>query len=148
MFLKSCQTTYVYNESLFLLSIYVFLDYDLKEMNRLLSKEMSNIYLKVTIEKNWRSLNLDFLSLKNLSPGQFRELQILHILLNFKTSCRSLKIKGLVAKLCVRVCFFLLLLFWKVLWHFKVRAHVFRWAKIHTLIITKRNQKWKIIHTV
>ena len=52
MFLKSCQTTYVYNESLFLLSIYVFLDYDLKEMNRLLSKEMSNIYLKVTIEKN------------------------------------------------------------------------------------------------
>ena len=42
-----------------------------KEINRLLSKGMSNIYLKVTIEKNWRSQNFDFLSLKNLSPGQF-----------------------------------------------------------------------------
>ena len=42
-----------------------------KEINRLLSKRMSNIYLKVTIEKNWRSQNFDFLSLKNLSPGQF-----------------------------------------------------------------------------
>ena len=34
---------------------------------------MSNIYLKVTIEKNWRSQNFDFLSLKNLSPGHFLE---------------------------------------------------------------------------
>ena len=42
------------------------------EINRLLSKEMSNIYLKVTIEeKNWRSQNFDFLSLKNLSSCQF-----------------------------------------------------------------------------
>ena len=40
-------------------------------MNRLLSKKMSNIYFKVTVEKNWRSQNFDFLSLKNLSPGQF-----------------------------------------------------------------------------
>ena len=31
---------------------------------------MSNIYLKVTIEKNWGFQNFDFLSLKNLSPGQ------------------------------------------------------------------------------
>ena len=42
-----------------------------KEINRLLSKRMSNIYLKVTTEKNRRFQNLDFLSLKNLSPGQF-----------------------------------------------------------------------------
>ena len=27
----------------------------LKKLNRLLSKGMSNIYLKVTIERNWRS---------------------------------------------------------------------------------------------
>ena len=40
-----------------------------KEINRLISKGMSNIYLKVTIEKNWRSQNFDFLSLKDLSPG-------------------------------------------------------------------------------
>ena len=32
---------------------------------------MSNIYLKVTTEKNWHSQNFDFLSLKNWSPGQF-----------------------------------------------------------------------------
>ena len=43
-----------------------------KEINSLLSKGMSNIYLKVTIEeKNQRSQNFDFLGLKNLSPGQF-----------------------------------------------------------------------------
>ena len=43
-----------------------------KETNRLLSKEMSNIYLKVTAEeKNWRSHNVDFLGLENLSPCQF-----------------------------------------------------------------------------
>ena len=40
-----------------------------KEINMLLSKGMSNIYLKVTIDKNWRSQNFDFLSLKNLPPG-------------------------------------------------------------------------------
>ena len=41
-----------------------------KEINRLLSKEMPSIYLKVTnIEKNWRSQNFDLLSLKNLSLG-------------------------------------------------------------------------------
>ena len=38
-----------------------------KEMNRLLSTGMSNIYLKVTTkEKNWRSQNFDCLALKNL----------------------------------------------------------------------------------
>ena len=42
-----------------------------KEVNRLISEGLSNIYIKVTIEKNWRSQNFDFLSLKNLSPGPF-----------------------------------------------------------------------------
>ena len=32
---------------------------------------MPNIYLKVAIEKNWRSQNFNFLCLKNSSPGQF-----------------------------------------------------------------------------
>ena len=40
-------------------------------MNSLLSKEMSNIYLKVTIEKNWRSQTFDFLSLKNSHQVSF-----------------------------------------------------------------------------
>ena len=41
------------------------------EINRLSSNGMSNIYFKVIIEKNWRSQNFDFLSLKDLSPNQF-----------------------------------------------------------------------------
>ena len=32
---------------------------------------MSNIYLKITFEKNWRSQKFDFPSLKYLSSGQF-----------------------------------------------------------------------------
>ena len=43
-----------------------------KEINRLLSKEMSNIYLKVTVkEKNGHSQEFALLDLKNLSPGLF-----------------------------------------------------------------------------
>ena len=50
-----------------------------KEINWLISKGMSNIYLKVTIEKKRCSQNFDFLSLKNVSPGQF---------LGFSNLCR------------------------------------------------------------
>ena len=32
---------------------------------------MVNVYLEVTIEKNWPSQNSDFLSLKKLPPGRF-----------------------------------------------------------------------------
>ena len=42
-------------------------------MNRLISKAMPNLYLKVTIEKNWRSQNLNIVCLKNLFLGQFLE---------------------------------------------------------------------------
>ena len=41
----------------------------IKGVNRLISKWMSNIYLKVTVQKKWCSQNCDLLSLKNLSPG-------------------------------------------------------------------------------
>ena len=41
----------------------------IKEINTLIGKGMPNIYLKVTIEKNWHSQNFDFLSLKKLPPG-------------------------------------------------------------------------------
>ena len=44
----------------------------IEEINRLLSKGMSNIYLKVTIEKNWRYQNLDFL--KFVTRSVFGEL--------------------------------------------------------------------------
>ena len=42
-----------------------------KKINRLLTKGITNIYLKVTIEKNCCSQDFDFISLKNLSPDQF-----------------------------------------------------------------------------
>ena len=42
----------------------------IKELNRLINKGMSNIYLKATFGKNLRSKNFDFLSLKKTSPGQ------------------------------------------------------------------------------
>ena len=40
------------------------------EINKLLSKGMSNIYLKVTIEKKWRTQNFDFECLKSSFSGQ------------------------------------------------------------------------------
>ena len=60
----------------------------LKEINRLLSKGMSNIYLKVSIEKWWRTQNFDFLSLKGSSPKPVsEELQLIefsNFLLQFR----------------------------------------------------------------
>ena len=44
----------------------------IKGTNRLINKGMSNIYLKVTVEKNWGSQTSIFYILKNLSPGQFK----------------------------------------------------------------------------
>ena len=43
----------------------------IKEINRLISKQMPNISLKVTTEKNWHCQNFNFLSLNYLSLGQF-----------------------------------------------------------------------------
>ena len=43
----------------------------IKEINLLISKGILNIHLKVTIEKNWRSQNFDFVSWKKSFPGQF-----------------------------------------------------------------------------
>ena len=73
-----------------------------KEIDRLLSKGMSNTCLKVTIEKKWRTQNFYFLSLKSLSSRSvFGELQLKQISLNFQTFCYNLKIKDLGEKLCV-----------------------------------------------
>ena len=41
----------------------------IKGINMLITEGMSNIYLKVTIEKNWRTQNVHSVSVKNLSPG-------------------------------------------------------------------------------
>ena len=67
-----------------------------KEINKLLSKEMSDIYLKDTIEM---FSNLIFWVLKFVTRSVFGELQLMQISLSFKTSCCNLK-TGLGAKLC------------------------------------------------
>ena len=42
---------------------------EIKRLRKEISKGMSNIYLKVNIEKKWRFQNFDFLKLKNWSQG-------------------------------------------------------------------------------
>ena len=63
---------------------------------------MSNIYLKVTIEKSDADTqNFNFLSLKSLPLSQFLENSNSHRYPNCQTSCCNLKIRDLRAKLCV-----------------------------------------------
>ena len=70
-----------------------------KEINSLLSKGMSNIYLKVTIETFSK---LRFSGFKKfVTRSVFEELQLTQISLNFKTFCCNLKIRRLGVKLCV-----------------------------------------------
>ena len=66
-----------------------------KEINRLLSKEMSNICLKVTIK------TFSKFPKKIVTKSVFGEYQLTQISLNFQSSFCNLKIGGLDAKLCV-----------------------------------------------
>ena len=70
-----------------------------KEANRFLSKEMSNISLKVTIEM-FSKLQVSGFK-RFVTRLVFGELQLTQISLNFKTSCCNLKIRGLGGKLCL-----------------------------------------------
>ena len=94
----------------------------IKEINRLISKGMSNIYLKVTIEKNWHFQNFDFLNLKNSSPGKFlgsynsRSYDWI-----LKLLAATLKSRVLGAKVCVT---FLSFWFWKEIGRFKVKESI------------------------
>ena len=74
-----------------------------KEINRLLSEEISNIYL----------LNIDTISKLRFSEFKkfvrtsvFGELQLTQISLNFKIFCWNLKFIGLGTKLCVAFLLF------------------------------------------
>ena len=70
-----------------------------KEINRLLSKGMSNVYLKVTIE-TFSKLRFSRFK-KFVTRTVFGEIQLTQMSLNFTTSSSNLKIRGLGAKLCV-----------------------------------------------
>ena len=43
----------------------------IKKINRLISKEMPNVYLQITNEKKWHSQNFDFLCLKTCPQVKF-----------------------------------------------------------------------------
>ena len=75
-----------------------------KEINSLLSKGMSNVYLKVTNEMFAKLPNSKFK--KFVTRSVFGELQITQVSLNFKTSCCNLKNRGLGTKLCVAFLLF------------------------------------------
>ena len=64
---------------------------------------MSNIHLKVIIEKKWcRYSKLQFSKFKNFaSRSVFGKLQFTQVLHNFQASCCNSKIRGLGTKLCV-----------------------------------------------
>ena len=97
--------------------------------------------LKVTTQKNRRSQNFDFLSLKKfVSETVVGELQFTQISFNFKTSSCNLKIWE-------QSCVLLFYYFYFKKKNFQ-RVHAFCWTKIKTLIKTKRNRKWKIQRTV
>ena len=78
----------------------------IKGINKLISKGMSNIYLKVTFRK-MRFSKLWFAKFKKfIFSSVFGELQITETSLNFQISCCNLKIRGLGAKLCVAFILF------------------------------------------
>ena len=102
---------------------------------------MANIYLKVTTETFSK---LRFSGFKKfVTRSVFGELQFTKISLNFKTSCRKLKIRGLGAKLCVRLFYYFN--FERNYDVLKSKSPCILWNKN---IKTKRNRKWKIPHTV
>ena len=75
-----------------------------REINRLLHRGMSNIYLNVTIEMLSK---LRFCGFKKfVTRSVFGELQLTQISLNFKTSCCNLKIRGLEENMCVAFLLF------------------------------------------
>ena len=75
-----------------------------KKINRLLSKGMSSIYLKVTFE-TFSKLQYSVFKIF-FTRSVFGELQHTQISLNVKISCCNLKIRGLQAKLCVAFILF------------------------------------------
>ena len=70
----------------------------IKEINRLISKAMPNIYYKEKLTVS----SFRFSKFKKfVSWPVFREIQLTQISLDFETPCCNLKIIGLGAKVCV-----------------------------------------------
>ena len=94
---------YKFTSGLFLVNVFNICSFSsIKKIIRLISKGLSNMYLKVPFVKNWHSQNCNFLSLKKfISSSVFVEFQLTQRSLNFKNCCGNLKIWDLGAKVCV-----------------------------------------------
>ena len=89
-----------------------------KETNRLLSKGISNSYLKVAIVIKWLTQSFDFLKLKKVVlQVSFWEAPT-HTDIEFSNFLLQLNNQRSGSKLCVA---FLLFVFLKELWHLKVK---------------------------
>ena len=112
----------------------------LKEINRFLSQRMSNIYLKGTIEKKWRSLKFGFCKFKKfVSESIFGELQLTQTSLNFENFLLELKNQRSGSKTVCHLCYFSFE---------KWKSSCFLLNKNINLIKTRRNRKWKIPETL
>ena len=118
----------------------------LKEINRFLSQRMSNIYLKGTIEKKWRSLKFGFCKFKKfVSESIFGELQLTQTLLNFENFLLELKNQRSGSKTVCHLCYFSFEKNYDVL---QWKSSCFLLNKNINLIKTRRNRKWKIPETL
>ena len=75
----------------------------IKDINRLISKSMSNIYLNFPIEKNWHYQKLSFSKFRRFVFGKP---QLTQISLNFKASCCNSNVRDLQAKGVWVFCYF------------------------------------------
>ena len=68
---------------------------------------MSNIHVKIAIEKTWRSQKFRISKCnKFVTRSSFGQLQLTQVSLNFKNPCCNIKIRGLGAKMCVRFFYY------------------------------------------
>ena len=105
---------------------------------------MSNISLKFTIDEKWCNQNFDFISLKNSSSCQFlgsSDSRRFHWIFKLLVATQISEVWEQEA--CVA---FLLFLFWKLLWSFKVKKSMLFVKKKFNKNETE--SKRKIPHTV
>ena len=100
-----------------------------KEINSLLSKGMSNIYLKITIDKKWHTQNFDFLSLKSSSLGSVWRVPTQADIIEFSNFLLQLHNQSSESK---TVCGFpIIFILREIMTFYKCqRADAFYWTKI------------------
>ena len=117
---------------------------------------MSNVDLKVAIEKKWRTQNFDCLSLEFVRrlQGSFWGAPTYADINEFSNFLSQCKIQRSASKtMCGFSVLFILkgIIFLKSCYVYTFesqRVHIFCWIKIWSLIKARRNQKWEILHTV